>query len=273
MSTISYNGYSYILPPVNSKYRINIDLPFHYTERANNTLGVWDDGSAYDIRRCTFDILADNDEMLNLYQMWDDIGRQNTITLTTTSNDNFYPFGPDYPVGEYIIDIIDFKQGKQLLKPYRYYKVTMNIVMQSGPARDTSFSESCEEIGNLQLGLVDDIRDPEGLASTEIVYFTHRTLTRGGNLYVIDPLTSDYYETTLDIKASRKRTAEILDYLLYKKRTQPFLLNVPSRMYIFGRENLDSSGYLVQLNQEKIEISHDGFRDWNFKLTFRLVSG
>lgn len=255
-------------------YTTEIKFPFHFIQKTDGSLGVRDDGSEYDVRICKFEWNV----QITIASRWitflKDENRYNSFQITIESNTDFYPFGPDYLVGQtYGVKLLNLVNYGQQDIPFKYHKFDVELQLNEPAIKNVPTSTPiCSEPGTLTLGDVDKIRFPKDHFKPEIIYSFRNVTTRNGDIYQIQPgNNSDYQETVLTIVASKEKAAMLIDYIVNTIRTNNFNLVVPSNSYPFGYEYGDNKTFICKLNQGSLIVKHNKYNEFQFDLKIRRI--
>lgn len=264
---------SYVNLP-NYPYTAEIQFPFHFINKTDGSIGVRDDGSAYDKRVCKFDW----DIKVSIADTWSlflkDKNRYNAFNIQVSPEVDFYPFGPDYKLDQiYSVKLLNLANHGQIAAPYKFHNFEVEMQLNAAAIKDVPTSNSiCTEPGTITLGDIDRIRFPKDLWKPEVVYSFRNVNTRNGSVYQIQPGNeADYQDTVLNVMASKDKAAMLIDHIINDIRANNFNLVVGSNNYPFGFEQGDNKTFVCKLNQSVISIKHNRYNEFEFDLRLRRI--
>ena len=252
------------------KYETKIKMPLSYSQRADGTTGIFDAGTAYDLRTCKCTFLNDVtdhgalvDFLRNSLQ-----GRGRDVGLSFPSGNGFFPFGPDLgDAGTFTIRVLDFEPSEQLMKPFKWWKDVLVLQLISGPTPSYSLP-SVTEYGNLQVGNVTNFRYPQTTFKTKYNYAVNNTTLFSGVDQIDLGENADSWAVTFGLTSTESACAVLTNYLMTTPRNpsgktyNTFPIITQSNTFIFGEENSSAGSYdvlLIDGEFELIHVAHDIF--------------
>lgn len=258
-------------------YKTIIEYPYDIQKLDNGQYDIWDNGSAYDKRkcRCLFILSPTEQQTLNNFLRDDNIavsrGRAYDITMSMDADSGFFPFGPDKgDTGDFTVAIIIRKSDAIGEEPFKYFKSELEIINVGSYPSYNLPSQIAE--GNLTIGTITNNRFPPDWFEPEVKYQYTATRRENGAVSWIDRgEMGDWYETTLKMRSNESKTAAIINYL-NTIRTANFNIIAPADMYMFGRD-IGNGTIEVKLIQNAIEITHQKYNMYDYELNVTYING
>lgn len=267
-------------------YKTTIKMPLYQSERADGSVGVFDAGVNYDRRvcECTFQVNFTDAGSIIAFFRDKVLGRGNQVTLTLPAFTPFdgcrwFPFGPDKgDYGVYTVQIVDLKPSGQQIDPFRWWNITMKMLYIDGPEPEYSLP-AATDYGNIQIGDVSYLRYPESTFQSEALYNIDQRVLMGGSAGVVDNgYDADQWRVTFELSGTRKKFAELLNYLTVVNRNATTKLypelNIVTQDYqfIFGRENSGAGAYSALLLNKVLDVTHVNFDLYKMQLSFQRTA-
>ena len=168
-------------------YKTTISLPFDWQKMDDGTWEGFDNGTAYDKRKCECTLFFTAAQMatFNDFHRTDGEGRAIDITMRMNANSGFHPFGPDKgDVGDFTVAVEIKNHGMVGESPFRYFKVDLVIYNTGSWPAYTPPAEVDD--GDFTIGTITDLRFPPGWFEPEAEYGTFMTLEENSTSQWID---------------------------------------------------------------------------------------
>ncbi len=259
-------------------YKTVLMFPFDIQKNEDGSYTSFDNGTAYDRRKCqcSFMLSAADMATLNDFLREDNIattkGRAYDLTLQMDTDSGFFPFGPDKgDVGDFDVAFIIRKQKGIGDSPFLYFKVDVEI-LHTGSYPAYVLPSQVKD-GNFTFGTVTENRFPPAYFEPDNKYQYDATSLQGGTVEWMDRSEeADWYETSFTMISNESKCAAIMAYITATARTNNFTTVAPANMYMFGRDKGNGT-FTVQLIQENIIITHSEYNHFSYKLKLNYVSG
>lgn len=271
-------------------YTTSVLLPLTYSQKGNGQVGVFDAGTEYDARVCKCIFQLDKTTAEEFIRFFRDplAGRGNNIVMELPINASgerigWFPFGPDYgDYGRFIVHVLNVKPSPQLMEPFLWWEIEIEIVYNSGPSPAFSLP-SPVDYGTLQIGTVTTLRYPESTFQSTAIYGINETVLFGGNVGTVDNgAYADSWKTTFELQGTRSKITELINYLVtvprdpINKTYSPISIVTLDNQFMFGLEGAaadDDGGntYSAQLLNKEIIVTHIDFDLYNVTLEFLMV--
>ena len=238
---------------------------------------AFDNGYLYDIYRCDFDLLLTPAQQTQLNALVKTTGRAvNNLTMTMNTACGFFPFTPLRGDGGPFTVALEITKSEILQEePFRYFKVSCSMWNQGAWPAYSLQTQIAE--GSLYMASVSGLRFPTTwFDPTEDNGILH-DVTENGSIDFIDRgKSAASWHTGMNFTWGTGTTAAFLQSLLnINTRATSFNFTTQPYHYPFGNDkgsSVSTNNYMIKLIQDSIEITHDTFNQFTFKLNTELVS-
>ena len=241
---------------------------------------IWDDGAVYDSRKCKISgWLINATEQAELIEFLNNLtkGRNNQITLKLgATSSGFFPFGADYgDKGDFIIWIppIDYKEGKQLYDPLRWWENDLTFCLVPQSALPSYTPATAENEGSLQIGTVAHLLCPQELFDSRHIQALVASVTGDGTVDFVDKSSLiDELETVVPLQMRNGNCAALITFLTGAgERKQTFEITTPNGSFPFGIQHDSTFPFYVNLADGLLEITHINNQRFDMKLKLKFL--
>jgi len=268
---ITVSGTNYTIDNLQRDYISTIILGMIHTELMPKGYGIWDNND--DIRKFRGNFLLNATQTNRLLGIFNDInkGRGVSVTLNLGNDSGIFPYGPDHgDSGAFQSRMTKIDAQPVREEPYLYFNVEIEFIEESNPSYNLP-TEVPE--GNLQIGTITDLRYPPQFPESATSYGFNTMYTLDGTPFTIDKTNdADYYTTTLPMVCNQSKAAALINHLVNTVRDANVNIISQANNYIFGREGGSNGTYICQWLNEIIEIKHPWHDEFDFGLSFYMVS-
>jgi len=249
-------------------YKTKIEMPLDILETDDGNIAQRDEGTQFDKRLCTIDLILTETEMAALNNLISNSSRGQNIVLTLPSNSGFFPFGPDKgDTGNFTVAARIVTTGRIQDNPFRKFKVQLAL-LNVGTYPSYSLPVQVNE-GAFTFGSISCLRQPNALFQPDQVYNVSVDFTENSTpMYTDRGQLADYAVTKMSMPCNESKAAALLDYLISTARVNDIPMITPDYFYPFGRDH--ASPFTVQLSSAIIETTHENYDKFNFELSLRL---
>ena len=251
-------------------YKMTLNLPFDIQELDNGNVYIRDEGQPYDKRFVELDFILTSSQQNALNQFLAYTHRGEAFILTLSTGSGFFPFGPDlgdggdFPVA---IEIVGTPQAKY--NPFRYLtcKLRMTLIgtppVYSLPTQITDGTLSIAGVGSMNLP--PDLFDPNQEYKYDTQFTENSTpeiISRGQK--------GDCVHSVFTLLSNQSKAAALLNAITTLFRKMPMTINSTDYTFIFGIDQPEA-GLSAQLISNVIEVTHENFNRFSFKLEYHKV--
>lgn len=256
-------------------YKSEILFPFDIQEDSNTQYHIFDNGSSYDIRKFSCELLLTATEMntLNDFISGSGVtkGRAQELTMRMNDTSGLFPFAPDKGDEGNFTTAIEIENTGMVLSPYKYFKCNLNVINTGAWPSYSLPSEFTE--GQLTIGTITGNRFPPDGFKASNSYGYNITVEQDSSVQFIDKGSgADKYITEFTMISNESKTAKVIEYLTGTARAGAFNITTQSGYYPFGRDKGDGT-FSVRLIRDVIVIEHIGHEQFSYNLSLSYISG
>jgi len=266
-------GVNYAIDNPMYDYTTGISLALEHIPLLPKGYSIWDNDSTNDFRtfKATWQLSATvTNRFLNIFNSINK-GRGVSVLLNFGSNSGVFPYGPDLgDSGIFQSRMTSINAKGVMEEPYLYFNTEMEFVMETYP--EYSLPTEIPE-GDLQIGTITNLRYPPSYPDPTSNYGYNTRLTRDGSPYTIDKTSdSDFYITTLPMICNQSKAAALIDHLVTDVRDSNITIIAQANNYLFGNEMGSSGTYICQWLNDVIQIDHNRYDEFEFKISFYRIA-
>jgi len=269
--TFTNGANSVIVTAPQWNYTTSINMVLTHAEKSDSTVGIYDQGVAYDVRYCKCNFLLNATDMALFIAFFSDStkGRGEDVTLSVCKG--FFPFGPDKgDQGDFVIRMTSFQQTGQLFRPWKWYEVECLMAMTTAPAY--TLPDQIKD-GTFQVGTVLGLRPPQDSFASQVSYALNDVITHGGAGHEIDKGTSaDGYRTSMLLSGNQTKMAALVKYVAQTARASNFTITSQTGHLPFGKAKGDGL-FTVQMLNKGLTINHLHHDRFQMDLNLNYISG
>lgn len=265
------NGVNY--PNFDKGYKTEITFPFETSKLGNNKISTWDAGSYYDQYKCSGSVVLNATQVQNLFDLYNDSQRGNSITLTDCIATGFYPFSPAVADTSYTVYIDEIKNVGAVDVLGKRFKIELSFLWEfpsSGGASTISWNNPlsyCKE-GSLTFANYSNIAFPESGFKIKKGHDVVNQNYKGNQFYGVNFPYKDneWNQSIFELKLRTNLASNIIYNLVNTYRNNTIFIEGSNNYYIFGHDQGDATQYSVKLYDPKIVIQHDTHEDFKIEI-------
>ena len=240
-------------------YKTTIAYPWDIANLSKGQVAVYDNGAEYDKRKCNCLVYMTSDEIawFNRYINFNsNDSKAANLTLELNSNSGFFPFGADKGGrGDFTVALTIKKHGRVGDEPFRYFVVEIEM-HNVGMWPQYTLPQNKRE-GNFTFGDVAECRFPSDWFNPKVKYSNYLVIDQGSHSNWIDRGSEgDSYLASFDFNFDIPKASRIIKYITDDIRTGLFVVVPPANSYMFGRDQVNTHGFVVQIATNQLEIVH-----------------
>jgi len=265
---------AYTFYPPNYGYTVALNMALLMSQRADGSIGAYDQGTTYDYRTVSFDWQLDATDMRSLHNIFRTAAqsRGKSISFTLPTGSGVYPAGPDRgDAGTFQLRLVNTVNHEGTKNgPWQYFTTQTPFLVESYPDYTVP---AVDAEGPLRIGTVDTLRFPPEFADPTYIYAIDTAITRGGIGYNVDRwTTADVYNTSMRLVLNNANAGQLVKYLVETARGTTFRVYPVNGGWLFGVDYTPASYsyYNCKLTSPKIEMTNTMHNRWEIELDVRL---
>jgi len=240
-------------------YETTVVFPWDITKLENGHISIYDNGAIYDKRKCTCLVYMEANE-LALFNRFVNFNSNDSkasdLVLQMNTNSGFFPFGADKgDVGDFEVALQIKNHGRVGDVPFRYFVVELtmhNVGVYPNYTLPTNRPE-----GNFSFGNVGECRFPSGWFVPAVKFSNYLTIDQGSRSNWIDRGSEgDSYLTEFTFELDNPKASRVIKEISETIRAENFIVVPPELGYMFGRDKVNISGFLVKMATNTLAITH-----------------
>jgi len=263
-------------PNLNDGYKTTVMMDFEITRLGNNKIALRDYGSTYDKYQCKGSVFLDKTEVDALYDIYNDTGRGQVLTLTDCVETGFYPFTIAVDENSYDIILDEPKNRGMVDDAGKIFQVDLTFMWKFpllGGVNNIQWNNPvpyCKE-GNLEFASYTEIRFPKDGFDPKKGHDVYNQNNRGAVFYGVNFPTKDseWNETEFSLNLRGDIASNLIYRILNTYRSNDIFIKGADNYFIFGADQGDNTQYTVKMNTGEVEIKHVEHED--FEIEFNLV--